>query len=124
MTPPDPKLAHLLAGDNQHLPQAGFGELEDETDHVHKTETMVPSLIDCMIEDEQQMERKEAQEPHPNTPHLLAGGCWLPQASVQGDVHQKETKHRFTEGRQSNRRKKGSPPAPRSWPTCWLGIIG
>ncbi len=41
MAPSDPNLAHLLAGDNQHPPQAGFGESDDETDHVHKKETMI-----------------------------------------------------------------------------------
>jgi hypothetical protein len=40
MTPPDPNLAHLLAGDNLHLPQAGFKETEGEAEHEHKEETM------------------------------------------------------------------------------------
>ncbi len=52
------------------------------------------------------MERKEAQEPHLNPPHLLAGGYWLTQASVQEEVEQEETKHKSKEGRKSNRRKK------------------
>ena len=41
MALPDPNLAHLLAGEHQHLAQAGFREAQEETDHEHEKKTMI-----------------------------------------------------------------------------------
>ena len=52
--------------------------------------------------------------------------CWLgvigcPKRAFKKKQNKKR-QNLFKEERKSNRRKKGSPPEPRSWPTCWLGV--